>query len=110
MISGKKIICYLRVVDWNYINQYNSGKTVNIKETDHVLIINEYYRKRLGLCETNVDVKMKVTKCNWFRKFVNLDFGHPNPYVRSNNKMTIISILLGLISIGLTVLTIFNNM
>ena len=107
-INGNKTICYLRVIDANFIKNYGKGDTFKLKETDSVLILNEYYRFKTGINNTNELTNIKITKCNWLKRNFVFELSHPNPYVRQNGKLTIISILLGLISIILTIYTLWK--
>lgn len=107
-LNGNKTICYLRVIDANFIKNYEKGDTFKLKETDSILILNEYYRFKTGINNTNELTNIKITKCNWLKRNFVFELSHPNPYVRQNGKLTIISILLGLISIILTIYTLWK--
>lgn len=107
--NEKQIICYLRVIDKNFIKNYNSGNTYTIDKSDNILILNEYYRNQLGVYDSNKQYNLKIGKCNRFMKFFSFDYLHPNPYVRQNSRLTILSFVLGILSLGLTIYTICNN-
>ena len=104
--NKKKIICYLRIIDNNFIKNYNLGSTNKIKKKDNTLIINEYYRNRLNVSQSNESYELKFKKCSSLKKFFSFDYLHPNPYVRQNSKLTILSIILGIISLGFAISSI----
>ena len=108
--NAKRIICYLRTIDDNYKQNYNNGNTIKIKnDDDTVLVLNEYYRNQLQIIDTNSEYEVEIDKIGWFKKWFSFEYLHPNPYVRQNSRLTIISFILGIISISLTIWTIINN-
>ena len=108
--KGKNVLCYLRIIDNNFIDEYNSARTHKIEQENDSLIINEYYRTRLKISETNKSYHINISKCNFLCRVFKFEFTHPNPYVRQSSKMTVLSLVFGIISLGLTIFTICYNL
>ena len=104
--NGKSITCYLRIIDANFLKNYEEGNTFNVEQNENLLILNEYYRKQIGIEETNNIYNLKIKKSNKFNRLFSFDFSHPNPNVRRASQMTLLSLILGLISIVLTIITL----
>lgn len=96
--NGKKIKCFKRTIDNNFLNIYNQeGRTKIDSPKDKIIVINEYYRKKLGT-ETQQECQLSIKKARCFdRLFLNLD--HPNPQVQYGNQMAIWSLALGGLSL-----------
>jgi len=108
--NGKRIKTYKRTIDNNVIDRINErSKTsciVNFKDCKNLLIINEYYRKKLGLnvgCINN----LKIKNANCIERLLLIPWDHPNPIVQYANRSSLIAIILGLIALILTVVTLF---
>lgn len=79
--SKKSVIVYKRTIDDNFINFYNSKKTVNITDLGlPTIVINEYYRNVLSI-EKNCLYELEIRKASFFEKFFNSNWTHPNPTV-----------------------------
>jgi len=108
--SKKSVIVYKRTIDDNFINFYNSKKTVNITDLGlPTIVINEYYRNVLSI-EKNCLYELEIRKASFFEKFFNSNWTHPNPTVSSSYKLSIVSlifgVLLSIVSIILGVLSL----
>lgn len=108
--SKKSVIVYKRTIDDNFINFYNSKKTVNITDLGlPTIVINEYYRNVLSI-EKNCLYELEIRKASFFEKFFNSNWTHPNPTVSLSYKLSIVSlifgVLLSIVSIILGVLSL----
>jgi len=106
-LNKKKIKCFKRTIDPNFLNIYNQeGQGRNKIDTNQnrVLVINEYYRKKLEI-ETGREYDLSINKANYYyRLFLNLD--HPNPQVQYGNRMALCSFAFGILSFILGILAI----
>ena len=95
--SKKSVIVYKRTIDDNFINFYNSKKTVNITDLGlPTIVINEYYRNVLSI-EKNCLYELEIRKATFFEKFFNSNWTHPNPTVSLSYKLSIVSLILGVL-------------
>lgn len=108
--TNKKVFCYLRIVDENFVSQYNSSqRTFKLNKEDNSVVINEFYRKKLGIAKANMDYNLEITEAGWYSKYLSFEFSHPNPYVRQSSRLTLISFFIGIIALGLTIWTIIKD-
>jgi hypothetical protein len=111
-INKKSIIVFKRNIDNNYISFYNSREnTINIDKSIKTpsILINEYYRDYLNLKKNNLH-ELEFSKANWFNKVFNSNWNHPNPNISTTHFLTIISLILGLVSLILGVIIPLINM
>lgn len=108
--SGKSIICERRIVDENYIKNYNSRKgTINIKNDDNVLILNDSFRTKLGGISTQSEISLEIKDANGLiEKYISAPLHHPHPFVRIGIKLGLISVFSGLIGLALGIIGILT--
>lgn len=66
--SNKSIVyCEALEIDDNFIKEYNQRLRVNIKKNEKTIIINRWYRSRLGGVETKriYDLVISCANCLW---------------------------------------------
>ena len=102
-INKKSIICYKRTIDVFYAKRYFGATSKNIMGEENVIIINEFYRKRLAIA-ANSDNELNFKNANFLEQQCRILFmKHPDPNIQVANKLAIslgaISILISLISI-----------
>jgi hypothetical protein len=99
-----KITIYLRTIDKNFVEKYKESKRkVNLSESKNTLVINEYYRTRLGIQETGTRITAKIKKCGFVKRNLLWNFTHPNPYVRHSSYMTLFSLIVGFVALIVTI-------
>ncbi len=106
--TKKEVTCYLRIIDDNYISEYKTGNTLTLKKDDKSIVLNEFYRKKIGVENTNTKFSLEIKKAGWYFEYLSFEFSHPNPYVRQSSRLTLISFCIGIIALGLTLLTIIR--
>lgn len=108
--SGKSIICERRIIDENYIKNYNSREgTINIKNDGNVLILNNSFRTQLGGIPTQSEVTLEIKEANGIiEKYISAPLHHPHPFVRISIELGLISVFLGLIGLALGIIGIFT--
>ncbi len=57
--DGKKIYCECLEIDNNYLNEYNQPSRYQIKNTESVVTMNDWYRKKLGNLEKNREYELE---------------------------------------------------
>ena len=96
-VNKKSIVLFKRTIDKNFIIFYNSKNTINIIEPNKtMIIINEYYREKLEI-EKNKVSKLEINNASYFNRLFNSNWNHPNPSVSLSYKLSLISLLLGVI-------------
>lgn len=109
MSNGKKIKCFKRTIDDNFLKIYNKKGEDRIpieKKERYAIVINEYYRNRLEI-ETQEKYSLSVSRSN-FCELLFLNWHHPNPQVQYGNKMSIWSLALGIFSIILGIIAFYK--
>lgn len=106
--NGKKTYCEALSLDKNFLDKYNNAHRIPIKEPDYSIVINEWYRKRLGniMTQSDCDLEIKETD-NLFGK-VHATWQHPQVVVRIAVKLAIVSVILGFIGFVFGVINLFN--
>ena len=104
-VTHKSVHCEYYGIDENFIEYYKSRyQTKNINKDDKVIVINQWYRKILGITATGETVSLTIKPYNnYFRRLL-LNLNHPQSIIRISLFLGIISVLLGLLSIVLSVL------
>jgi len=98
-LNKKSVIVFKRSIDENFINFYDSKKTIKIKDSKRpLIIINEYYRFKLGI-EKNKEYELEIKNASCFNKIFNSNWEHPNPTISLSYKIGLISFLLSITSI-----------
>lgn len=106
--NNKIIVVFKRKIEENFIKNYNSKEhTIKISNdiTNPIIVINEFYRNRLKI-NKNEEHILEISKANFFNKIINSNINHPNPSISLAYSITMISLLLGLISIILCVISL----
>ena len=102
--NGQSIYCECLEIDKNFKKEYNQSPRIHIQDNQDTIIINAWYRERLGDIETKKIHDLKIKKVNnWWGKF-RANIGHPQIIVRLATWLAIISIGLGLFSVILTII------
>lgn len=108
--KGKSVICERRDIDDNFIKLYNKRETtedIEEEEKENIIVINAYYRGKLGGLETQDEVLLEITETDSIiDKYIKAPSDHPNLFVRASMILGSISIILGFLSFGLGLLSI----
>ncbi|MEJ2436535.1 MAG: hypothetical protein P8Y43_07065 [Sulfurovaceae bacterium] len=97
------IYCEALKIDANFLREYNQKPRIHIDENEQTIIMNDWYRQHLGNISTQKSYDLKVSEANGpYGKF-RVCIGHPQVIVRLAAWLALISVGLGIISIGLAV-------
>ena len=100
--NKKSIHCEHLQIEDNYINTYNDNhKRYKIKKDNKTIIVNAWYRDKLGNIETKKyhNLELKAASSLWGKFQANIN--HPQVVVRMATWLSIISVLLGIIGVCL---------
>lgn len=101
--NGKSIYCETLQIDNNFLTAYNQSPRIFITSPQTTLVINGWYRAKLGGLHSQTDVDLTVTPCNsWCGKFMACIY-HPQIVVRVAASLGAISIALGLLGVMLSI-------
>jgi len=101
--TSRSVYCEALMIDHNYKNAYKIGFTHELPENEAVITINSWYRKKLGIKETNKDYLLSVRPSNHLLGKFMACIQHPQVVVRVAAWLGVCSLSLGLVSIGVAV-------
>lgn len=98
--NKKRIYCEALSIDHNFLTEYNKPPRISIESPDQTLVINSWYRSRLGdiPSQTEYDIEIRASDNIWGKFRASL--GHPQTVVRLAMWLGIISVILGIAGIG----------
>jgi hypothetical protein len=98
--NGWKIICERRTVDENFRVVYNSTQsTIHLPETGRFVVMNAWYRQRLGILDTRPEVPLEVSDSTGWLAMCRASRQHPNPAIRMSISLALLSVFLGLVGV-----------
>jgi hypothetical protein len=107
--GGKSIRCQARTIDKNFYKFYTKRKETVDKIESNSIIINEYFREKLGITDAMLKQRnvynLSILKSNCCIQKILAFLQHPNDVVKIATWLVIFSILLSLISIMIAIFT-----
>jgi hypothetical protein len=97
--NNKSVHCEVLKIDTNFKKRYEQGNTNNIQEDTDAIVLNEWYRSKLGIRTTQVDEPVQVTVANGCLGKFCACIDHPQVVVRLATWLGVISVMLGIIGI-----------
>lgn len=101
-MNNKVVYCECLEIDDNFINEYNKPPRISIKHNESTLVINAWYRKRLGGIKTKTSHDLEVTSANGLWGKLRSNTGHPQVIVRMAIWLALLSVGLGILGVGLS--------
>ena len=81
--NNKKVFCECLEIDENFIKEYNSSDRTNtFQENENVIVMNAWYRKRLGGIAKNREHDLEIRSADNFYGKIRANTGHPQVIVR----------------------------
>lgn len=105
MANNKKVLCEGLKIEDNFKRIYKSHHTKNINDSKYPLIINDWYRKKLGIKSTQEEYELHITIKKCFIAKIRAMLQHPNVVVRTAICISIISVILGIIGVTLGIIS-----
>lgn len=94
--SGKTVFCEALQIGENFISRYNDAeKTFRITDKDKAIVINEWYRNKLGITKTQQEHGFKITVTDNPWGHIRASLHHPQIVVRISIELAILGVLLG---------------
>jgi len=107
--SGDVTYCECLKIDKNYRTIYNNPPRKDIEHHNHTITMNQWYRKRLGIAETNYIYDLEIKPANCFYGKLRANFQHPQIVVRLATLLALFSIILGILSMILGIISICKS-
>jgi hypothetical protein len=100
--NNKAVYCECLEIEDNYMSKYNNLPREHINKKEATIIINAWYRGRLGGLKTQTNHELEIRAANgWWGK-LRACCQHPQVVVRIATRLAILSIILAVISIFLS--------
>ena len=104
--SGKSIYCEALQIDDNFLKTYNQSPRFCITDPASSLVINYWFRAKLGGLGTQSDVLLTIKPCKgWWGKIKSC-IDHPQIVVRISVWLSLIGLILGIVGLVLGVLSL----
>ncbi|MFC7368116.1 MULTISPECIES: hypothetical protein [Vreelandella] len=100
-VNNKVVYCEALEMDENFIKDYNKSPRVSISQNGHTIVMNGWYRNRLGGIETNQNHGLEVSGSNGPWGKFRASTGHPQVVVRLATWLAVISVGLGILGVCL---------
>lgn len=105
--AGKSIYCEALEIDGNFINKYREKTGKLIDSQERALIINEWYRKRLGNLEPQKEYDLEIKyRIKLFGK-IKAIMEHPQEAIRIASWLAFLSIVIGVLGLAMGLISIF---
>ena len=100
-VNNKVVYCEALEIDENFIKEYNQNPRVSINQSESTIVVNGWYRNRLGGIGTKQDHDLEVSGANGFWGKFRASAGHPQVVVRLATWLAVISVGLGFLGVCL---------
>lgn len=100
-VNNKVVYCEALEMDGNFINDYNKSPRVSISQNGNTIVMNGWYRIRLGGIETKQNHDLVVSGSNGLWGKFRASTGHPQVVVRLATWLAVISVGLGILGVCL---------
>jgi hypothetical protein len=112
MDAGTTVYCECLEIDNNYLKEYNNRENDQpsrhpINDTESVVTMNDWYRKKLGNLEKNKKYKLEIEERNNACGKLLACLDHPQTIVRVATRLGLWSVALGSIGVLGVVYTIW---
>lgn len=108
--NKRAVYCEALQIDDNFLKRYNQPQRIFIETPENALVINEWYRARLGgiQTQTKVNLIIRPVSCQLYGKFKACTH-HPQVIVRISVWLGFISVILGLIGIFISIASFYTS-
>ncbi len=97
--SPKSVICEALNIGPNFLKRYNKRGRYTIEKNETAIVLNEWYRKKLGINKTQEICEFQVDLKDGFWGHISASLNHPQIVVRLATKLGILSVILGFIGL-----------
>jgi len=105
-VAKKSIYCEALEIDGNFVKKYKEKTGKLIDSPENVLIINEWYRKRLGNLELKQEYDLEIYYEVDFPGRVRAVMQHPQEAIRIASWLALASILIGVFGLAISLISL----
>lgn len=106
--NGKRVYCEALQFDDNFIRDYNQQPRISIDDRKSTIVMNYWYRARLGDLETHRDYPLVVAKAAPVWGSLKAGVDHPQVIVRLAIRLAVWSVFLGIAGVVLGIISILK--
>lgn len=99
--TRKTVHCEALKIDKNFLAKYKQGNTLTIENESNAIVANEWYRRKLGVVNTNSDERISFREANHLIGRLMASIQHPQVVVRLATWLGLLSLVLGAIGVWL---------
>lgn len=99
--TNQSVYCEALQIGENFVKRYNRNMTLKIDNDQVSVVMNEWYRQRLGIPKTGAEIEFEITRKDSAWGHLCACLHHPQIVVRLATKLAILSVLLGILGIVL---------
>lgn len=104
--NGNVVYCEALKIDKNFLSAYNQSPRITISSPESALVINGWYRAKLGGLSTQSDISLNIKPSNCWRGKFKACTDHPQIIVRVAAWLGAIGLFLGIVGLVLGVVSL----
>jgi hypothetical protein len=108
-INNKVVYCEALQIDKNFLDQYNAAPRISICNPQGAIVLNAWYRAKLGGLQTQEEASIEVHRCNSFWGKFKACTDHPQTVVRVATWLGGIGLFLGVVGLLLGIISIWPS-
>ena len=97
--SRKSVYCEALQIDENFLAHYNQSPRRNISDRACAVVMNEWYRSRLGCSDTQTEYPLEIKRANHLCGKFCACIQHPQIVVRLATWLALLGLALGVIGV-----------
>lgn len=108
--NRKSCVCWCRIIDANFLRNYNMPPRLKIDKAEQALVINDYYRGILDI-KSNHEYEVEITRVKrWqYHKKIQALLCHPDNSIKLATWLALWSVFLGVVGIFLGILSLCKS-
>jgi hypothetical protein len=98
--NRRSVYCEALPIGTNFITRYNhAGNTIAIENSGSCIVLNEWYREKLGIQSTQIEHDFEITTADNPYGHFRASLSHPQIVVRLAMELAIVGLVLGIIGL-----------
>lgn len=107
--NGRSAYCEALQIDDNYLRNYNQAPRITIDTPKSSVVINSWYRARLGDIGTSREYDLEIATANWWWGKLRACMQHPQIVVRVAAWLGLIGVVLGILGVVLGAISLRSS-
>ena len=104
--SGRSVFCEALKFEDNFLKKYNQAPRLNIDNPDLSIVMNGWYRARLGDLKTQCEYPLEIAEANSWCGKIRACMHHPQVVVRVAVWLGLLSVALGVVGVLLGIISV----